>query len=123
LAIGAKWTIYDGKKRLQKIEQSKIASQELQTDYALVQQQIEIQVTNAWYALSTAIQKVNAEKAAIDNAQQRSNLIRKRYENEQAILIEYLDAQTKLRTAQINLSIAQYDVLIRTAELERAVAY
>ncbi len=123
LAIGAKWTIYDGKKRIQKIAQSKITSQELQTDYALVKQQIELQVTNAWYALSTATQKINTEKAAVESAQQRFNLIEKKYKNEQAILIEYLDAQTKLNTAQINLSIAKYDVLIRAAELERAVAY
>ena len=123
LAIGVKWTIYDGQKRLQKVEQSKIAAQELQQDYALVQQQIELQVTNAWYALSTAYQKVVTEKAAVESAQQRFNLIKKKYENEQAILIEYLDAQTKLSTAQINLSIAQYDILIREAELERAVAY
>ena len=123
LAIGAKWTIYDGKKRLHKIEQAKIATQELQKDYALIEQQIELQVTNAWYALSTAMQKVNTEKAAVESARQRFQLIKKKYENEQAILIEYLDAQTKLSTAEINLSIAQYDILIRVAELERAVAY
>ena len=123
MAIGAKWTIYDGKKRLHKIEQAKIATQELQKDYALVQQQIELQVTNAWYALSTAAQKVSTEQAAVESAKQRFNLINKKYKNEQAILIEYLDAQTKLSSAQINLSIAQYDVLIRAAELERAVAY
>lgn len=123
LAIGAKWTIYDGKKRLQKVEQSKIATQELRTDYALVQQQIKLQVTNAWYALTTAYQKIESEKSAVKSAQDRFNVITKKYKNERAILIEYLDAQTKLSTAQINLSIAQYDILIREAELERAVAY
>jgi len=37
-------------------------------------------------------------------------------------LIELLDAQTKLANAKIQLSIAEYDILIKEAELERAVA-
>ncbi|MEM1123266.1 MAG: TolC family protein [Bacteroidota bacterium] len=123
LALGAKWTIYDGKKRQQKIEQSKIETMELQKDYELVQQQIELQVIGAYHALNAAQQQVVAEQAAVDSARERFNLIKKRYENDQAILIEYLDAQTKLTNAQISLSVSQYDVLIRRAELERAVAY
>lgn len=123
LAIGAQWTVFDGKKRQHKIEQSKIETLELQKDYELIRQQIELQVIGAYHALVAAQQKIIAEQAAVHSAQEQFNLIKKRYENEKAILIEYLDAQTKLTNAKIGLSIAQYDVLIREAELERAIAY
>lgn len=121
IALGAKWTIYDGKKRKYQIEQSKIETQELEQEYTLIRQQIELQVVNAWHTLQAAEQKVVANQAAVESATTNFNLINKRYKNEKAILIELLDAQTKLVNAQIQLSIAQYDVLIKEAELERAV--
>lgn len=122
IALGAKWTIYDGKKRKQQIEQSKVEALELQQEYAIVQQQIELQVINAWHNLKATEEKVIASQAAVTNAQSNFDLIQKRYENEKAILIELLDAQTKLTNAKIQLTIAQYDVLINEAELERAIA-
>ncbi len=122
IALGAKWTIYDGKKRKQQVEQAKIETQELQQEYTIIQQQIELQVINAWHNLKEAEQKVVANQAAVDNALTNFEVIQKRYKNEKAILIELLDAQTKMTNAQIQLSIAQYDVLIMAAELERTVA-
>lgn len=122
IAVGAKWTIYDGKKRKQQIQQSKIETLELQQEYAMVQQQIELQVVNAWHNLRAAEQKIIANEAAVVSATTNFEAIEKRYKNEKAILIELLDAQTKLTNAQVQLSIAEYDLLIREAELERAIA-
>jgi len=122
IAIGAKWTIFDGKKRKYQIEQSKIETEELERDYTMVRQQIELQVINAWHTLQATEQTLVANQAAVESATTNFNLINKRYKNEKAILIELLDAQTKLANAQIQLSIAEYDVLIKEAELERAVA-
>ena len=122
IALGAQWTIYDGKKRKYQIEQSKVETLELQQEYALIQQQIELQVISAWHTLEAAAQKVIANQAAVTSATTNFELIKKRYENEKAILIELLDAQTKLSNAQIQLSIAEFDVLIKEAALERAVS-
>ena len=122
IALGAKWTIYDGKKRKQQIEQTKVETLELQQDYKIIRQQIELQVINAWHNLKAAEQKVVANQAAVENALTNFEFIQKRYENEKAILIELLDAQTKMTNAQIQLSIAQYDVLIMEVELERTVS-
>jgi len=122
IALGAKWTIFDGKKRKYQIEQSQIETEELEREYTIVKQQIELQVINAWHTLQAAEQKVVANQAAVESATTNFNLINKRYKNEKAILIELLDAQTKLANAKIQLSIAAYDVLIKEAELERAVA-
>lgn len=123
LALGAKWTLFDGKKRKYKIEQAEIAKLQLQKEYAVVQQQIELQVVNAWNALQSAEQQIATEQAAVRSAWERLKAIQKRYENDKAILIEYLDARTKWTNAKIQLTVAQYGVLIRQAELERVVAY
>lgn len=123
LTIGGKWTIYGGNKVKQKIEQSQIETLQLQKELALAQQQIDMQVIGTWSALNTAMDKLKAEKAAVENAEKNFDLIKKKYENEKAILIEYLDARTKLSSAKIRSSIAQYDVLIRQAELKRATTF
>jgi len=123
MAIGAKWTIFDGKKRKRQIEQAELSTLQLQKEYALVQQQIELQVINAWNALRSAEQQIVTEQAAVNSAWERLKVVQKRYENEKAILIEYLDARTKWTTAKIQLAVAKYEVLIRQAELDRAVAY
>ena len=39
-----------------------------------------------------------------------------RYQNQQAMLIEYLDAEDRLRRARLGTSIAYYDYLIKHEE-------
>lgn len=122
LGIGLNWNIYEGKRKTYAIEKAQLETLQLQQDYASLQQQIQLQVSNAWYQLEAAKQQLQSNKAAVNSAQKSYNIFEKKYRNDQAILIEYLDAQTKLITAQIAVAISQYDVLIRQVELEGALA-
>ena len=81
IALGAKWTIFDGKKRKHQIEQSKVETLELQQEYRVIQQQIELQVVNAWHNLQAAQQKIVANEAAVESAKASFEAIEKRYKN------------------------------------------
>ena len=115
------WLLYDGKVRKRKLEQAQIKTVEIMNNEKQLIQEISLQVINNYNKLLAIKQKINSEQAALKNAQDRFFLIQKRYQNHQVLLIEYLDAQTKLTNAQISVSIAKYDLLIQLAKLERAI--
>ena len=119
--VGLNWTLYDGKKRDIRVQQSEVETLKLEQDREVIRQQIGLQVTQAWYALQAANEKIIAEKAALVSAQTSFDIIRSKYENEQALLVEYLDARNKVTNAGISVAISEYDLLIRRAELDQAI--
>ncbi|MEL7119469.1 MAG: TolC family protein [Bacteroidota bacterium] len=122
VGLGFSWKIFDNKINKNRIEQAQINTMELQQDLAMAQQQIELQVRDAWFALQTAQQKLKAEEASLISAERSFDIIQKKYKADQAILIEYLDARNKVTNSRIAVSISQFDVLIRQSALESAIA-
>lgn len=122
LGFGLQWNIFEGKQKKYRLQQAQLNIQQLRQDLELVKQQIELQVRDAWYSVQAAQQQLEAERAALLSAQKSFRLIQKRYQAEQAILVEYLDARTKMTNAEIAVSISEYDLLIRQAQLERALS-
>ncbi len=120
--LGFNWTIYDGKKKRLKIEQARVQTRQLNKDLEMARQQIQLRVKQAWYYLDAAEKGLEAERAALRSAARSFRIIRNRYEADAAILLEYLDARTKYTNAIITVSIAQYEVMIRQVELNRAIA-
>ncbi len=122
LGIGLNWTIYEGRQRNLKIQRAQVQTQQLRKDLEMIEQQIEMQVIQAWYAVTAAERKLQAEEAAARSAKRSFDIIQRKYQNEQALLVEYLDGRTKFTNARIAVAAAHYDLLIRQAELERAIA-
>lgn len=116
------WTIFQGKQRKYRLEQTQVQTQQLEKDRAIIQQQIELQLVNAWHQLQAAKQQLNAKRAALNSAEKSYRIIDRLYRNQKALLVEYLDARTQLTNARINVSIATYDLMIRQAELDQAIA-
>lgn len=122
LGFGLQWNIFEGKKKQYRLQQSQLETKKLQQDLAIVKQQIGLQIREAWYGVQAAQQQLQAERAALTSAQKSFRIIQKRYEADKAILVEYLDARTKMTNAQIAVSVSEYDVLIQQAKLERSLA-
>ncbi|MEM1328352.1 MAG: TolC family protein [Bacteroidota bacterium] len=122
LGVGLQWNIFDGKQKKHRLQQAQLETQQLRQDLELVKQQIELQVRDAWYSVQAAERQLQAERAALRSAQKSFRLIQKRYAADQAILVEFLDARTKMTNAAIAVSISEYDLLIQQAQLERALA-
>lgn len=121
-AISMNWTLFEGQKRRKRIAQTQNRTQQLKQELEILQEQIQLQVIQAWNQKRAAIAKWEADRAALRAAGKSFSLIEKRYKNQQALLVEYLDARTRWVQARIAVAISDYDVLIRQAELDRTAA-
>jgi len=79
-------------------------------------------VVDAHRNIQAARSTVIANEAAAKSAGESFKIIKRKYEENQVILVEYLDARTKFTNSQIGLVIANYDLLIREAELQRTLS-
>lgn len=122
VGFGLQWNIFEGKQKQHRLQQSQLETKKLQQDLAIVKQQISLQIREAWYGVQAAQQKLKAENAALTSAEKSFRLIQKRYGADKAILVEYLDAKTKMTNAKIAVSVSEFDLLIQQAKLERSLA-
>ncbi|RIV27424.1 TolC family protein [Fibrisoma montanum] len=120
--IGLQWDLFRGYEKRSKIQQAKIQTDVLQTRLAEVQRQIQLQVLQAYYDLDAATESLAATQSGLVNADQTFRTIDSKYRNGQALLIEFLRYQNDRLTAELQLSLARMDVLVKRAALDRAVA-
>ncbi|MEO0471902.1 MAG: TolC family protein [Bacteroidota bacterium] len=121
IALGMNWTLFEGKQRKSRVAQSRLQSRQLQSDLEMVKEQIQVQVIQSWHGFKAAESKLLSERSALVSAEKSFQIVNKRYKNQQALLVEYLDARTRYTNARIALSLAEFDLLISQAELKRAV--
>ncbi|MCX6214775.1 TolC family protein [Spirosoma sp.] len=120
--VGLQWDLFRGYEKRSKIQQAKIQASALQTRLAEVQQQIQLQVLQAYYDLNAATESLAATQSGMINADQTFRVIDSKYRNGQSLLIEFLRYQNDRLTAQLQHSLARMDVLVKRAALDRVVA-
>lgn len=118
--VSLTWNIYDGQQRKAQLQQIKLDQQQLSTQYLQVQKQIELQVKSAYEEFLAAKSTVETSKVGLINAKEGFRLIKKQYENGATFFYQLVQAKTNLTNAKIALSIAEFDVLLKQAELEYA---
>ncbi|MEO1256298.1 MAG: TolC family protein, partial [Bacteroidota bacterium] len=79
VGFGLQWNIFDGKQKQNRLQQTQLETQKLRQDLAIVKQQIELQIREAWYGVQAAKQKLQAEQAALTSAEKSFRIIQKRY--------------------------------------------
>ena len=120
--LGLQWDLFRGYEKRSKIQQAKIQTNLLQTRLAELGKQIQLQVLQAYYDLDAANESLVATQSGVANAEQTFRIVDSKYRNGQALLIEFLRVQNDRLTAQLQLSLAREDVLVKRAALDRAVA-
>jgi outer membrane protein TolC len=116
------WDVFRGGIRRADEQLARLALDDVQAQYADLVQQLQLQVTQAYDNLASARAASTAAEAAQLNAEKSYALVRRRYQEGQAIVLELLDATTRQTNAQLARAIASYDVFIREAELRQALA-
>jgi outer membrane protein len=122
IQLGASWDLFKGYEKRSKIQQAKIQTNALQTRLLEVQQQIRLQVTQAYFDLGAARENLTTTRQGEAAADATFRIIDSKYRNGQALLIELLKAQNDQTTAQIQQSLARFDLLTKQAALNRAMA-
>ncbi len=122
LGLGMSWNIMDGGLRKEKIQELTVDQDIINNNKNQLSQQIELEVTQAYYGLNSVQSQLIAQEAAIKNATASYNIIKTRYENDRALLIELLQSQTQLINAKLTKVITQYDYLGQMALIEKQIS-
>ena len=116
------WKIFTAGQERSRVQQARIESQRLQTQYDELQQQIELQVQEAYDNLVVSLETLKTAEERLLTAGEGYRIVTRQYDEGMSNQVTFLDARTTLTEAELNLNITRYDVLIRQAELEYASA-
>lgn len=122
LGLGLSMNLFDGGLRKKKIEELQIDREVLDLNRSQLNQQIEIEVLQEYYAIQSLLGQMQTDQSAVRFAEKSYDSIYKRYQNDKAILIEVIQAQNRLTTSQLNQTLTKYDYLIQKAKLDKALS-
>lgn len=117
------WPLFAGFRRAAAVQQQELQQQLLDHQYRELQNQIALEVQDAYYGWVAAQQALLSAQAEVESTASTFDIIRQRYRQRKASLLAYQRAETNYTNARTTLVIAKYEILIQRAELERAVAY
>jgi outer membrane protein len=120
--FGLSWDLFKGGEKKTKIQQAKIDHQVMENKMEQLKKQIELQVIQAYYELETTKQSALSAESGVRSTEKSFQIIRNKYNEGQAILLEYLDAQNKLTTARLTRSINHYELLRKEAALNKTIS-
>ena len=121
-SVVLQWNLFQGLKNRADVQQAKITQSQLELKQQEVQNQVELQVINAFYELQAAAKTIEASRAQVEASNKAFKIVKEKYRNGQASLIEYTDARVQMTTSRQNLIIASFDYRIREADFERVTA-
>ena len=115
------WSAFDGGVNNANIDRAAAQRAELVAKLRQAEEGIGYQVTDARRKALEAEEKIVAREAGVEQALEAQRLVKKRYENSMATLIELLGAQAQLDKANADLVAARYELAVNRAELKRSV--
>lgn len=117
-----RWNLFRGFQDKLKSEQSELERKKLELQKLELENQISLQVREAFYNLQVSQKSIAASELQERSAQKSFEIIDKKFKEGLASQIEYIDARSTLTNARLNNVIKQYGKLIRLAELENTIA-
>lgn len=116
------WDLFKGGEKRAKTQRAKIDYQITENKAAQLKKQIELQVIQSYHELEAAQRSFVTSLNGVKSAEKSFQIIRSRYAEGQAIMLEYLDAENKLTTARMTQAINTYELLRKEAALQRTIA-
>jgi len=118
-SVVLQWNLFQGLQNKRKIEQARIDEMIIRDKMMEARQNINLQIVNSYYSLESAFKNIEAARSVLEASEQTFNIVRKKFNQGQVPLIEYIDARNEYTKADQNLIIAKYDYLIKYADFER----
>jgi outer membrane protein len=119
--LGLSFDLYHGNEKKHKIEAAKISKIALESKMDEVEQQIQLQVSQAYFETEAAIKSLESAQEAIKKADKMLPLIMSKYRNGQCIYIEVLKAQNDQLVAKMTESLGRNDVWVKKAMLDKVL--
>ena len=117
--FGLNWDLFKGYEKKSKIQQAKIQTEILKTKRLEVENQLELQVTQAFLEFQATRENLKLTEDAQAKAEAYFKLIDSKYKNGNVLFIEWIKAQNEVTAAQLQQTLAQFDVLIKKSLLDK----
>ena len=114
------WDLFHGFEKRAGISEAKIERELRAAQLEESENRIRLQAVEAYYEMLAAAESVNAAGEELRSARDAFRIVRRKFGEGQASLIEFIDARTGMTKAEERLIISKYDYHIRYADLERA---
>ncbi len=120
VGVGLTWNLFDGLTREAEVGKASAERETAREYYRGAEDTAAFEVTRAFLAVEEASRRVEIARAAVAAAEEGTRLVRARYENQLARIIDLLDAQTAQNAARAGLVRAENDLMQSRAQLEYA---
>lgn len=121
-SVVLKWDLFTG---FRNRSESEVAALQEDVSYTRLEEarnQLRLEIINSWYDMQTAAKSLNASEATRETSAEVFRMVRKRYEQNQASLLELIDARTNLTQSQQNTIINRFELMKKQAAFERVIA-
>jgi outer membrane protein len=116
------WDLFSGLQNRSRIKQAVIKRERVENIMDEAKSQIALEVINAFNELKASEAGILAAETQAGSAREGFRLVRRKYEERQANLIEFLDARNTLTRAEDNLITSRFAYLSNFAEFEKVTA-
>lgn len=120
--LGLTWPIFQGNQNRSRVQQAHITGQQRRSELTDLKHRIALEVAQAYYGRAEAQQQLRASRDGLRNARENFRITAKKYRENLVLLVTCHEARTNYTTAQLEEALARYQLNIREAELQAAVA-
>jgi outer membrane protein len=114
-----RWDLFHGFQNKARIGEARVEQSLRNAQLEEAEKQIRLETIGAHYDLIASAESLNASGEELKSARHAFRMIRRKYSEGQANLIEFMDARNAMTEAEMRLIINRYDYHIKYAELER----
>lgn len=116
------WKLFDGGGDAARVRQARAAERQLVLREEEIAQRIRLEVQQALDRLQTARASLATAQARAEAARAAFRIASRKRDEGVINQVEFVDAQSTLTSAELNLNLTRFDVLARRAELEYATS-
>ncbi len=122
IQVGLNWNLFGGGSRRYAKEEAAVQLSGLENDYAQLQRQLDLQMRQAWYTAQSSQASLAASRDQETAAREAFRIVRRRYQEGQALWLELIQSNNALIAARQARSIAHFDLLIAFESLQQSIS-
>lgn len=112
--------IFDGFLKSNRIQKNKLQIKQLEQSFALMENTIDLQISQAKINMKNALDQMKAQKENMELAEEIYNVTKIKYQEGVGANLEVVEADADYKEAQTNYYNALYDALVAKVELDKA---
>lgn len=121
VGLSASWNLFDSGVTEAAVDKAKTARDQAELTLARDKEDVSFAVRQLYYSMREAERRFAVTKAAVSEAEENYYIASEKYRAGQGILLDVIDSQEALATAELNFNSAQYDYARYKAAVENAM--